>query len=70
MEPFHVMEVIKAASARWVSHGDVISLCAGQPSTPAPAPARAAAVAALEGEVLGYTEATGIPALRGAIAAH
>ncbi|MFZ1285500.1 MAG: aminotransferase class I/II-fold pyridoxal phosphate-dependent enzyme [Candidatus Phosphoribacter sp.] len=70
VEPFHVMEVIKAASARSVSHGDVISLCAGQPSTPAPAPVRAAAVAALEGEVLGYTEATGIPELREAIAAH
>ena len=37
VEPFHVMEVIKAAALRAQTHGDVISLCAGQPSTPAPA---------------------------------
>ena len=70
MEPFHVMEVIKAATLRQATHGDVIALCAGQPSTPAPAAARAAAVTALEGEVLGYTEATGIRPLREAIARH
>ena len=64
------MEVIKAAALRQITHGDVIALCAGQPSTPAPAAARAAAAAALEGEVLGYTEATGIRALREAIARH
>ena len=56
VEPFHVMEVIKAAALRQATHGDVIALCAGQPSTPAPAAARAAAAAALEGEVLGYTD--------------
>ena len=70
VEPFHVMEVIKAAALRQITHGDVIALCAGQPSTPAPAAARAAAATALEGEVLGYTEATGIRALREAIARH
>ena len=70
VEPFHVMEVIKAASLRQASHGDVIALCAGQPSTPAPVAARVAAVRALEGEVLGYTEATGIRPLREAIARH
>ena len=64
------MEVIKAAALRQITHGDVIALCAGQPSTPAPAAARAAAATALEGEVLGYTEATGIRALREAIARH
>ena len=67
VEPFHVMEVIKAATVRQASHGDVIALCAGQPSTPAPVAAREAAVRALEGEVLGYTEATGIRPLREAI---
>ena len=36
VEPFHVMEVLKAAAGRQRSHGDVIMLCAGQPSTPAP----------------------------------
>jgi aspartate/methionine/tyrosine aminotransferase len=68
--PFHVMELIKAAAERQVTHGDVISLCAGQPSTPAPAAVRRAAAAALETGVLGYTEATGIRPLREAIAAY
>ena len=67
-EPFHVMEVVKAAAARQVSHGDAILLCVGQPGTPAPAPVREAAAAAVTGEVLGYTVATGIPELRWAIA--
>ena len=70
VEPFHVMEVLAAAAERQRTHGDAIILCAGQPSTPAPKAARDAAVRALEGEVLGYTEATGIRPLREAIAAH
>lgn len=36
VEPFHVMEVLAAAAERQRTHGDVISLCAGQPSTGAP----------------------------------
>ncbi len=65
------MELLKAANLRAMTHGDVISLCAGQPSTPAPAPVRRAAVRALEaGEQLGYTDAVGIVTLREAIAAH
>ena len=71
VEPFHVMELLKAAHERQVSHGDVITMCAGQPSTPAPAAARETATAALtDGAVLGYTPAMGIPALRHAIAGH
>ena len=71
VEPFHVMELLKAAHERQVSHGDVITMCAGQPSTPAPAVAREAAVAALQdGAVLGYTPAMGIPALQQTIAEH
>lgn len=70
VEPFHVMEVIKAATARAASHGDVILLCAGQPSTPAPAPVLAAAASAIGSSVLGYTEAVGIRPLRAAIATH
>ncbi|MBL8929514.1 MAG: aminotransferase class I/II-fold pyridoxal phosphate-dependent enzyme [Kineosporiaceae bacterium] len=70
VEPFHVMEVLKAAAERSVSHGDVIILCAGQPSTPAPRPVLRAAERALRSQVLGYTEATGIAPLREAIAAH
>lgn len=71
VEPFHVMELLKAATARSASHHDVISLCAGQPSTPAPAAAIEAAVAALtRGEVLGYTDSMGTPELRAAIARY
>lgn len=64
------MEVIKAGAARQRSHGDVIMMCAGQPSTPAPAVVREAARAAVDQELLGYTEATGILPLRQAIADH
>ena len=42
----------------------------GQPSTPAPAPVRQAAVRALEQDKIGYTAATGLPELRAAIARH
>jgi aspartate/methionine/tyrosine aminotransferase len=68
--PFHVMDVWAAAGERQRTHGDLINLSAGQPSTPAPRPVRRAAAAALETDVLGYTVALGIPALRAGIAAH
>ncbi len=70
VEPFHVMEVVKAALERQQRVGDVIMLCVGQPATPAPAAVRAAASAAIAAEVLGYTEAAGTPELRGRIARH
>ncbi|GGS20162.1 MULTISPECIES: pyridoxal phosphate-dependent aminotransferase [Actinokineospora] len=68
--PFHVMDVVSAANARQRSHGDVISLAAGQPSTGAPAAVRRAAAEAIDAGPLGYTEQVGIPELRQAIAAH
>ncbi len=68
--PFHVMDVLSAANARQRSHGDVVSLAAGQPSTGAPAAVRAAAVEAVNGQSLGYTEQLGVPELREAIAGH
>lgn len=68
--PFHVMELLKLAAERQADRGDVISLCAGQPSTPAPRVVVEAARRALESQVLGYTEATGMRALREAIAGH
>ncbi|GAA5170395.1 pyridoxal phosphate-dependent aminotransferase [Pseudonocardia eucalypti] len=68
--PFHVMNVWAAAAQRQRTHGDLVSLSAGQPSTGAPAPVRAAAVKAIESEVLGYTVTTGLPELREAIAGH
>jgi aspartate/methionine/tyrosine aminotransferase len=68
--PFHVMDVWAAAGERQRTHGDLVNLSAGQPSTPAPRPVRAAAVAALEREVLGYTVALGLPELRAGVAGH
>ncbi len=66
--PFHVMDVWAAAAERQRTHGDLVNLSAGQPSTPAPAAVRAAAAEALDTDVLGYTVALGIPELRHAIA--
>jgi aspartate/methionine/tyrosine aminotransferase len=64
------MDVWSAAGERQRTHGDLVNLSAGQPSTPAPAAVRAAAAKALDTEVLGYTVALGIPPLRAAIAGH
>ncbi len=68
--PFHVMDLLARAAQRQRSHADLVNFVAGQPSTPAPAPVRAAATRALDNDVLGYTVAPGIPELREAIAAH
>ena len=70
VEPFHVMEVLKAAAERRRTHDDEILLCVGQPATAAPAPVLAAAAHALRSDVLGYTEAVGTPAFRAAVAGH
>jgi aspartate/methionine/tyrosine aminotransferase len=68
--PFHVMDLLALAAERQRSHGDLVSLVAGQPATPAPAPVRAAAHRALDSSVLGYTVATGTLELREAICHH
>src|SRR3954451_20841669 len=68
--PSHAMALLAAANARRRSHGDLLNLVAGQPSTPAPLPVREAAKRALDEHVLGYTVAPGIPELREAIALH
>jgi aspartate/methionine/tyrosine aminotransferase len=68
--PFHVMDLLAAAGARERSHGDVVNLVAGQPSTPAPLPVRERAKRSLDDDVLGYTVSLGIPELREAICGH
>jgi aspartate/methionine/tyrosine aminotransferase len=68
VQPFHVMDVWVAAAARQRSHGDLVNLSAGQPSTPAPAPIRTAAARALESNILAYTVSMGLPELRAKIA--
>ncbi|QIS08521.1 pyridoxal phosphate-dependent aminotransferase [Nocardia arthritidis] len=64
------MDVWKAAAERARTHGDVLVLAAGQPSTPAPAPVLRATKQAIESELLGYTETFGILPLRETIARH
>ncbi|MCW2759202.1 MAG: hypothetical protein JWO46_2948 [Nocardioidaceae bacterium] len=68
--PFHIMDLLAAANARRASHGDLLDLVAGQPSTGAPAPVLAEAVRLLRSGPLGYTESIGTPELRTAIAGH
>ncbi len=66
--PFIVMDVLRAANDREAAGEKVLHLEVGQPGTPAPAPVRAAAKAALESARLGYTDAMGVPSLRARIA--
>ena len=68
--PFHVMDLLAAAKRRQVSHGDLVNFVAGQPSTGAPRAVREEAKRLLDEDLLGYTEAPGIPGLRQAVADH
>jgi len=75
VDPFIVMDVMRAAGdyarrAAAENLPDVVHLEVGQPSTPAPRLARAAAAAALEAGPLGYTDALGLLELRRRIARH
>ncbi|MEV0947681.1 pyridoxal phosphate-dependent aminotransferase [Rhodococcus sp. NPDC049939] len=70
IQTFHVMDVWKAAIERQGTHGDVLTLAAGQPSTPAPQPVLRASREALGKHLLGYTETFGIVPLREAIAEY
>lgn len=68
IEPFIVMDVLRAANQREAAGNDVLHLEVGQPSTGAPAPVIAAVKRVLDNDVLGYTEALGIEPLRRRIA--
>ena len=68
--PFFVMEMMRAAADREAAGVDVVHMEVGQPSTPAPAGARAAAKAAIDNDVLGYTSAVGIEPLRTRLVQH
>ena len=70
VDPFIVMDVMEAARAAEAAGRHIIHMEVGQPSTPAPAAARAALARALEEDALGYTVALGLPALRQGIARH
>ncbi len=64
------MEVMRSAAERENAGQDVLHLEVGQPSTPAPAGARARAISAIESEILGYTSALGLDPLRERISTH
>ena len=68
ISPFLVMDVMEAANARRLEGKDVLHLEVWQPSTPAPRKALEAARNGLADDVLGYTDALGLPELRRAIA--
>ncbi|MEW5961921.1 MAG: aminotransferase class I/II-fold pyridoxal phosphate-dependent enzyme [Pseudomonadota bacterium] len=62
------MDVMRRAAEQERAGVHVVHMEVGQPGTPAPEAARAAARAALDREPLGYTLALGLPALRQRIA--
>ena len=66
--PFIAMDVMRAANEREAAGAPVIHLEVGQPGTPAPNGVLEAARRALDGDLIGYTDAHGIPPLREAIA--
>jgi aspartate/methionine/tyrosine aminotransferase len=70
VDPFIVMDVMAAAAEKEAAGDTVIHLEVGQPSTPAPKVALAAAHAALDADRIGYVAALGLPALRERIAQH
>ncbi|WP_134726786.1 pyridoxal phosphate-dependent aminotransferase [Paracoccus luteus] len=67
VDAFIVMDVMEAARAAEAAGRSIIHMEVGQPSTPAPAAARAALAGALD-QPLGYTVALGLPELRRGIA--
>jgi len=69
IEPFYVMEIVKEASRLQAAGRSIIHLSIGEPDFTAPPPVTRAAAEALASGRLQYTQATGIAALREAIAA-
>lgn len=70
VDPFIVMDVMRAAEKAEAAGRHIIHMEVGQPGTPAPKGARAAVARAMEEGALGYTSALGTPALRARIALH
>ena len=70
IDPFIVMDVMRAANELAAAGKDVLYLEVGQPGTPAPQMVIEAAQKALQEELLGYTDSLGIHELRQRIALH
>jgi aspartate/methionine/tyrosine aminotransferase len=70
IEPFRVMEMVKAAGEMKRAGVDVISMSVGEPDFTAPEMVVAAAAEAMRSGTTQYTDSLGIGPLREAIAAH
>ncbi|WP_018634098.1 pyridoxal phosphate-dependent aminotransferase [Neomegalonema perideroedes] len=71
VDPFIVMDVMRAAAAEEAKGRQIIHMEVGQPAAPAPRKAREAVLKALSsGDPMGYTLATGREDLREALAAR
>ena len=70
VQPFIVMDVMRAAADREQAGAHVIHMEVGQPGAPSPPPVMSAAHEALSDGDIGYTEALGTRALRARIARH
>jgi aspartate/methionine/tyrosine aminotransferase len=70
IEPFRVMEMVKAAGELKRAGHDVISMSVGEPDFTAPDIVANAAMEAIRGGVTQYTESLGLFELRQAIAGH
>ncbi|WP_306480878.1 aminotransferase class I/II-fold pyridoxal phosphate-dependent enzyme [Limnobacter sp.] len=67
VQPFHVMELVKAANALQDQGKQVIHLSIGEPDFPMPEPVEQALVRAVSEHKTRYTAALGLPELREAI---
>lgn len=70
IQPFIVMDVMRAANKAEADGADILHLEVGQPSTPAPMGVLNAASHALNKDLIGYTDAFGVPQLRTRISEH
>jgi aspartate/methionine/tyrosine aminotransferase len=68
--PFLALDVMAVAKELESSGHDIVHMEAGEPGAPPPRRVREAAIAALSGQRVGYTEAVGRPSLRARIAKH
>jgi aspartate/methionine/tyrosine aminotransferase len=70
IEPFRVMEMMKAAADMKRSGADVISMSVGEPDFTAPEMVASAAIEAIRAGATQYTDSLGLPALREQIARY
>jgi len=70
IEPFRVMEMVKAAGELKRAGHDVISMSVGEPDFTAPDIVASAAIEAIRGGITQYTESLGLRELRDAISGH